>query len=291
MSIKPTLSVPLFGGEVTMHAFGREHGCNFSFQGIDGSENAFETHKAVFEALASIPANTDFFAPSPAKMNAKVVTPSGVTARIWKHQKQSGGKLVLYRGADADGLSYLHPWASYVMSAADCALIVARCGNKVAAAHAGRNSIIDMDRIKGGNGREHESVVDALCLYAFEPSERKNLEVWIGFSISAGPHFEHSMFDEQNPHNDRLVRYICNVYGPQCFKDDGQGRSLGWLDTKELIRRQFVRYGVRERNISLHPMCTYSDQKDGEYVWYSNKRQLVAGEEQRRNLVAVVVNR
>lgn len=293
MSIKPTLSVSIFDGEVTVHAFGREHDCNFSFRGFDESKEVHTTHASIFEALASI-SNGEveaFAAPSPAKMNAKLVQAEDLTFATGSASfTEPDNRFFIYRGIDADGVKDLCPEHGYAMSAADCALVVAKCGSKIAAAHAGRNSIIDMDRIKGGKGREHESVVDALCLYAFEPEERQRLEVWIGFSISPGPHFEHSMFDEDHPHNERLVRYISNVYGPQCFKEDGQGRTRGWLDTKELIRRQFVRYGVRKRNITLDSMCTYRDMKDGQHIWYSNKRQLVAGEKQGRNLVAVVVN-
>ena len=294
MSIKPTLSVPVFDGEVTMHAFGREHGCNFSFKGFDDSEEVHTTHAPIFQALASISSGEveAFAAPSPAKMNAKLVTPEELTLATGSAQfTDPGERFFIYRGVDADGVKNLCPAHGYAMSADDCALVVAKAGNKIVSAHAGRDSLVDMNHFKGGPQRPHGSVVDTIFLEAFEEHDAEDLQVWIGFSISPGPHFAHFMLDPDHPHNDRFVRHVYNVYGKECFRDDGQGCIQGWLDTKELIRRQFLHYGVPEKNITLDSMCTYNDQENGEYIWYSHKRQLVTGEAQGRNLIAVVVNR
>ncbi len=288
MSIEPTLSLPILGGEITVHAFGREHGCDFSFRGFDESKEQHKTHTPIFEALASIASEEleAFAAPSPSKMNAEIVWPGEIPCMSFS----PGAEFRIYRGTDADGVTNLDASCGYAMSAADCALVVAKCGDIIVAAHAGRNSIIDMARVRGKAPRRYQSVVDSICRCAFEGQNLKDVRVWVGFSISPGPHFQHSMFDKENPHNSRLVTYVSETWGRECFKDDGHGRTLGWLDTKELIRRQFTSFGVPEQNIILDSMCTYSEMKDGEPVWYSNKRQLVAGEVQRRNLVAVVVN-
>ncbi|MEZ0208859.1 MAG: laccase domain-containing protein [Candidatus Paceibacterota bacterium] len=291
MSIKPTLSVPLFDGEVSMHAFGCEHACNFSFKGIDTSPLPRSTHKEIFAALASIPSRASYYAPSPVQMNAEVLTRAGAyntTRKSWARRRKAMpyGTYTLHRCGFADGLSGLHEHTGYVMSAADCALVVAKNGDLVIAAHAGRNSIINMQAMKGGSPRRHESVVHSIREKVEEVGLRfPETHVWVGFSISAGPHFAHAFSDPRNPQNKTMVEYVTKSYGASCFKEDGQGGTQGWLDTKELIRRQFVTLGVPEEHVELDSICTYSDMVKGDYTWYSNVR---SGE--KRNLVAVVVN-
>lgn len=291
MPINPTLSVPIFDGKVTVHAFGREHGCNFSFKGIDSSPLPRSTHKQIFAALASIPSRCGYIAPSPVKMNAEIMSlsdPYWHHARCWVRKRRvfPYGTYSLCRGGYADGLSGLTQHSGYAMSAADCALIVAKNGNFIVAAHAGRNSIIDMEAMKGCKPRKNESVVHAIR----DAIEQRGLvfrdtEFWVGFSLSPGPHFAHTFDDARNTHNRNMVEYIARHYGISCFKNDMQGGTLGWLDTKELIRRQLITFGAQEGRIELDSVCTFSDTKDDEYIWYSNVR---SGEN--RNLIAVVVN-
>ncbi len=290
--IKPTVSVSLFGGEVRVDAFGCEHGQNFSFNGIDGSIDAHVTHAPIFAALSSIGATCDYFAPSPRLMNAEIVTPlqtvNGLVSKKWlsKTMVQPSKQFHLYRGISADGLSGLNAWNGYVVSSADCALIVVKCDDMTIAAHAGRDSIIDMSFLKGGPRRKHESVVENICTSVLGYEKLHRAKVWIGFSISAGPHFQYVKEDSRYPHNKKLVEYITRKYGKNCFKDDGQGRTLGWLDAKELIRQQFIHYGVSSKNIKLDSVCTYADTENGEYIWYSNVRN-----DAERNLMAVTVNK
>lgn len=289
VQIKPTLSVPIFGGEITVHGFGRDWEADFSFRGIDDSENAHGTHSQIFSALSSINASMDYFAPSPVKMNAELVVPDQLanskTSRCWKISNHI--QSALYRGQEADGLIGVNQHTGYVMSAADCAVIVAKNGNLIIAAHAGRNSVIDMTAMKGGEQRKNESVVHAIRnAISLTGANFRHTEVWVGFSISPGPHFPHAFDDARNPHNRRMVEEIVEKYGHECFKDDGEKLSQGWLDNKELIRRQFISLGVRESSIKLDSMCTHSDMRDGEYLWHSNVRSGT-----KRNLIAVVKNR
>jgi hypothetical protein len=293
MPMKPTMSVPIFDGKVTVHAFGREHGCNFSFKGIDSSPLPRSTHKQIFAALASIPSRCGYYAPSPVKMNAELVSLKDPywyqsDSRYWVRERKAFpyGTYSLHRGKNADGLSGLSERSGYVMSAADCALIVAKNGDFIVAAHAGRNSIIDMEAMKGKPPRKNESVVHAIR----DTIQQRGLvlrdtKFWVGFSLSPGPHFAHAFDDARNTHNRNMVEYVARHYGLSCFKNDGQGGTLGWLDTKELIRRQLISLGASEERIELDSVCTFSDMKDDEYVWYSNVR---SGEN--RNLIAVVVN-
>lgn len=288
MPISPTLSVPLFEGAVTVHAFGREHGCNFSFKGIDSSPLARSTHKEIFAALASISSRCGYVAPSPVKMNAEIMSlgdPYWIRARYWVRKRKAFpyGTYSLKRGGHADGLSGLTSHSGYAMSAADCALIVAKNEGFIIAAHAGRNSIVDMQAMKGGAPRRNESVVHAIK----EEIEKRgyvfrNTSFWVGFSLSAGAHFAHRFDDSHNTHNRRMVEHILHSYGPTCFKEDPEN---GWLDTKELIRQQLLHLSAKEERIELDSICTYSDKKNGEYLWHSNVRN---GAD--RNLIAVVVN-
>lgn len=289
-TIKPTLSVPIFGGEVTVHGFGVEHGCNFSFRGMDESLNATRSHQCIFDALASIPAACDYFAPSPVKMNAEIVRPAGMMNRkAWRYRRDVSpfGEFSLYRGMFADGLSHLNAWNGYAMSSADCALVVVKSGDLIIATHAGRDSIIDMRQMQGKPGRMFESVVDNICEWRLEEGGnlRGDAQVWIGFSLSPGPHFPHEKSSVLYPHNRTLVDYVTNTYGKECFSDDGEGGEHGWLDLKELIRRQFMRYGIPEGNIVLDDVCTRTDTKEGDPIWYSNVR-----DKTNRNLIAVVKN-
>lgn len=289
-TIKPTLSVPIFDGEVAVHAFGAEHGCNFSFRGIDASKDPLSTHEDVFSALASIPARCDYFAPSPVKMNAGVVSALNLfngRVIVQKRRFPPYGEFKLYRGAFADGLTGLNMWNGYVMSAADCALVVVKCGDLIIASHAGRNSVIDMNRMKGDPPRTFESVVESIYRWcvAEKSCPKKNVHVWIGFSVSPGPHFAHKKSSTVHPHNRTMVDYVTRKYGKACFADDGQHGELGWLDLKELIRRQFVHHGIPEENIVLDDVCTCTDMKEGNYTWYSNVR-----DKENRNLIAVVKN-
>jgi hypothetical protein len=243
------------------------------------------------QALAGIGYNSDFFAPSPVEMTGEVVNSSEMLGH-WQIFLDDLARRKLYRGAKGDGFSFINEWNSYSVSAADCALVVAKSGDLIIAAHAGRNSVIDMERMKGNKPRKNESVVHAICnVIGRAGGVIRDTQVWVGFSISPGPHFGHAISDEKNPHNKAMVEYIARNYGLSCFKQDGAGGTLGWLDTKELILRQFLNLGVREENIELDSVCTYSNKDtQGKYLWYSNKRHLIAGEEQHRNLFAVVKN-
>lgn len=291
-TIKPTLSVPIFDGEVTVHAFGRKHGVNFSFKGIDESRDPQATHGHLLSALTSInKSNADFYAPSPVMMNAVVVESTAMINCRAIHMNGRDSE-ILYRGIHADGFGFVNLWNSYAVSAADCALIVVQHGDKILAAHAGRDSVIDMGAMKGQAHRPQESVVYAIRNKLKQRQKSlamRDVRVWVGFSISPGPHFAHAKNDEKNPHNRTMVEYIIRRYGPSCFKEDGQGGALGWLDTKELIRRQCLSLGIQEKCIEFDSVCTYSDTNpQGEHLWYSNRRQTLLGEKQHRNLFAVV---
>lgn len=270
-------------------AFGCEYGQSFSFKGIDVSGDAYTTHAPIFAALNSISATTNYFAPSPVQMNAEVATPDDFKYSLTQKQwvLPSSKDVYLHRGVCADGLSELSPSKGFVMSAADCALVVVRCDEITIAAHAGRDSVIDMLSMKGEARRERKSVVDNICeIVSGCGGDLQKLGVWIGFSISAGPHFEHAVSSTEHSHNKKLVEYISKKYGAVCFKDDGQGGALGWLDLKELIRQQFIQCGVKPQHVELDSICTRSDTRDGKPVWYSNVRN---GAE--RNLLAVTVNK
>lgn len=288
VQMKPTLSVPIFGGEITVHGFGREHGCNFSFKGIDTSPDARETHSGIFDALASIEGRHAYLAPSPILMNAEILKEE----EMWAGNRWNFSGKSLFRSSEADGIQGITVRRGYAVSAADCALVVAKHGDLIIAAHAGRNSVIDMDYMKGKPERRNESVVHSIRnAIGLTGRNFRDTRVWVGFSISPGPHFAHAINDERNPHNRKMVGEITKKYGPGCFLDDGQEGALGWLDNKELIRRQFTTLGVREENIELDSVCTYSDKDvNGEPVWYSSKRQLVNEESQKRNLMVVVKN-
>jgi copper oxidase (laccase) domain-containing protein len=225
-------------------------------------------------------------------MNAEIVQPYEMRiaplAKRWAMKRSVApfGDFFLHRGLVADGLAGLNPRTGYAMSSADCAHIVVECDGEILATHAGRSSIVDMPSIQGEQPRMNESVVETIHKNHVGPGRAKRTHVWVGLSISPGPHFQHVRGNPRFPYNGRMIDTITEKYGKECFKDDGQGGELGWLDTKELIRRQFMHFGVPMENITLDSVCTFGDtDESGRHLWHSNIRN-----KHGRNLVAVVVN-
>ena len=287
--INPTTSLILFGGLVTVHAFGvtkidsARH--NWSLKYWKESEMFFPTMRAL---ATYAPINAHIFAPYPTDFNAKVVNYSKF------NEKREHDGITLWRGPKADGVVLHAARTAFAVSSADCATLVVSYEDLqrkpfVIVAHAGRNSLIDMEHFKEGKAsRAKESVVHSI-LEMIPRKCRQNAQAWVGIAMEPGEHFAHSKNNPLHSHNAHLIDYILKNYGEDCLRDDGsrlpEGRNAfnkGWLDIKKLIKEQLVRGGLRRENIVLDNICTYQDKKTGEHVWYSQVR-----EKNMRNLVLV----
>ncbi|MDB5225295.1 MAG: hypothetical protein JWL87_247 [Candidatus Adlerbacteria bacterium] len=190
------------------------------------------------------------YAPSPVKFNGKIIYPiaMGETIPLWKS--------VLYRNAQApaDGTWLPGPKTAGIFSAGGCSMIAVTLRHEMIFAHAGRDCVIDRERIKTRNhkrGRHHESVVNSI-VSALAPAQylRRHLRVWVFYSIKPKD-FLHKLADEDPEH----LKY--NVPAADMLPQE-YGDACGWVDEKgiyinvpTIIKAQFAELGVPSEQINL----------------------------------------
>lgn len=284
--MNPTLNVSnIFpdGPRVDIVAFGYNQGCNLSLKGTTKTNDLRQSHPDVQRALSSVPYVLKYYAPAPDKMTGLVCDKSDLKVMVSVTEHVS-----LHRGLDADGVYGLGPREGFAMSSADCTLIAAWAKDRknidhITIAHAGRNSLYDV------SNPDKFSVVDNIVAHMMSkgiwPTE---LKVWIGLSISAGPHFPHDINNTSWPNNKKLVAYALNL-GPGSVMNNGTSEnpdySKGWIDIKQIARNQFINLGTLPTNIAVDKVCTSTDKTDGKHDWHSQSR-----DKSGRNLVIVRVD-
>lgn len=285
--MNPTLKVTdIFPGgqKISIIAFGRTPRRNLSLKGTTATEDLRKSHPDVHRALFSLPHIANYYAPAPDGMTGLVCEKDelGVIIPVTEYVN-------LHRGVDADGVYGLKSGEAFVMSSADCALIVVWAQDRygvihIIVAHAGRNSLYD------ANNPDRPSIVDNIAAHMMSkgvwPVE---LKVWIGLSISAGPHFTHNINDPRWPNNKKIVDYALGL-GDCCVANNGTLQdpdySQGWIDIKQIVRSQFVNLSTPPENITLDSVCTSTDTNpDGSHTWYSQSRG-----DSGRNLVIVRID-
>jgi copper oxidase (laccase) domain-containing protein len=284
---------------VKVYGFGIVHSqpdLNWTLKGVVESLKPLETHAHIFEALRGISYLTDVYAPSPSTFNSEVVRTEDLRGEDMR-SINFGIRKNLYRGVgplgkatNADGVSGLRPHDAYVMSSADCALLVVMCKGSVWAAHAGRNSLMDRTYIVtdgAKSSKRHMSVVDAI-MEEIPPHDRKHAMVYIGFSISSGRHFQHPIDHPQFGHsNQKMLDWIAKYYFNQYDRQDADESFWisGEIDLSLIIQRQLLDWGVRAENITSDGICTYTNRdRYGKYQWHSQARE----KDGSRNLVVAV---
>lgn len=164
-----------------------------------------------------------------------------------------GGGVVMFRNpkVPADGTFLRGAGDAGIFSAGGCGVIVAILGDRLIFAHAGRESLIDRDRVLGEQGRRRESVVDSIVEAFHELDSRadlRKLHAWVLYSIKPED-FLHRSDDQKHLKYNRLV-------GPD-LEDRGLGAGVRQktegveLDLPVVAGAQFVQLGVPERNIHL----------------------------------------
>ncbi|MBP6888720.1 MAG: laccase domain-containing protein [Candidatus Pacebacteria bacterium] len=289
MDNRPTASFQIFDGAVTLYGFGVNHtnqSLNWSLKGIERESNFRVTHGHVIEALRLLSGAQRIYAPSPDKFNSIVLSDRDFVTHPSYVLSVNIDK-ALRRGIKADGYGPMSPSDAFAVSAADCAVIVVQAEELFFAAHAGRDSLFDRQLISTGKASKvNASVVDAIM--ARIPKElHEKTRVFVGFTISQGPHFEHPT-DHKNygKSNEQLLDAIASCYFPshqdETFGDDFWKR--GQLDMKWLIEKQFQTYGVTR--FETDKFCTFSSTDDqGRHLWFSQRRT-----NGMRNLFAAVRN-
>ena len=157
-----------------------------------------------------------------------------------------------------------------------------RVNGKTIAAHAGRYSLVDRQRLLGKSPRQHESVVNAMVEELLtgddgvcsDPSE---IEAFAGLGIRA-MNFAH---DFNNPvygqWNQLLITDLVNRYGRGVVLGD---ECLGLLNLHTLILKQFTKLGMPKENFSMDHIDTASDPDH----WFSR----VGGDQTGHNHIFVV---
>ncbi len=164
-----------------------------------------------------------------------------------------GNGVLLFRNPKmpADGTFLRGAGDAGIFSAGGCGVIVAILGDRLIFAHAGRESLIDRNRVLGGQGRRRESVVDSIVEAFREFDSRadlRKLHAWVLYSIKPEDFF-HRFDDQEHLKYNRLVG--------SDLEDRGLGagvrQKIGGveLDLPVIAGAQFRRYGVPERNIHL----------------------------------------
>ena len=97
------------------------------------------------------------YRPRTSFFNALIVKPTELKKNRWIEGYD------IYSGCNADGV-IIPTSAAIWLATADCPTIVARnrVNGKTIAAHAGRYSLVDRQRLLGKSPRQHESVVNAM---------------------------------------------------------------------------------------------------------------------------------
>ncbi len=198
------------------------------------------------------------YAPNPTQFNGQIIWPGDLETGIYL--RQDG--LMVWRQKDkpADGVFLNRQRDGGILSAGGCSVIVATWREYLLFAHAGRDCLLDRERIKSRGERQsrgNESVVNAIIsafidLGMTSTRELDHAHAWIFWAIKP-ENFRHDFETERKEHreyNNGLAEYL-----PQFMRWDDQVASIDnrgvSLDTARLARAQFLKNGVPSENVHL----------------------------------------
>ena len=201
-----------------------------------------------------------WFAPIPTKSNAEICTESdAMKTRLELYSELYGSSVLLWRGAYADGTVLNLRKATGVIAAAGCPIITMwGKSTHLGYAHAGRDCLIDREKIQNKKARKHESVVVSLVEAMLVANSVRDLHAEILFPID--PHdflhpWDHSQYGEFNK---LMTEYIAKRWGTECIVeyDDPKKRALGRISQDAVIRSQLIECGVLPERITSFPAPT-----------------------------------
>ena len=220
----------------------------------------------------------NILAPRPSMFNAKICDSKDLIERL-----EIGRGIKLFRGCDADGVP-LKKGEAFWLSSADCPTIIVTDikSGKTIAAHGGRNSLMDSVKITTGKkSRKNESVIDSI-MSRMKGVNKSDIRAFIVSGVRP-ENFKHRYSDKnRGVYNKLMVEYVIDKWGRRCVVGEPKD---GRISLVEIIKSQFVGYGVKRSQIKSTPIHTYEDRdKKGNYVWWSNRR----GDKLKRNGVLVI---
>jgi len=230
----------------------------------DGSHEDPETTATLLWLLTLAKRNgvRTIYAPLAGTFNQKICLPADL-GEIFPLQSGTFS-YDIRRGREAEGTPVPRGTAFFCVSA-DCPhIVVSSPSGLVIAAHAGRDSLINRTSLlKTG---KNTSVVDNIMRFVREPA---TLKVWTMCGIAA-KYFEHPWnHQEYGFENEVMSRYAASL-SPSCIVGEP---AEGKLSLYEIIKAQFLQYGVRVENIHTDNVDTHSDRgRDNEYRWWSHRR-------------------
>lgn len=259
--VAPTAHHSLFNGTVEVMVFGLPH--DYS----DFRHN-FTAIRTIMD-WAKARGVRDIYVPDVRQFNAKVVSQS---SPIFSDPIRSA-ETILHFGTNADGV-WLEPNTAFFVASGDCPTFIAMLPDgRVAAAHAGRDSLIDRESLRGGKARENESVV--LAILKGVKSDRHLVRTALICGI--GPaNFIHPNSDLRDPEhfkNHSLVRGIAGRWGPQCINSP---ETLGPINLPVIVESQILSLGIPVgSNAFFHDgVDTFGDKgPDGEHLFHSVRRK------------------
>ncbi|GEM_PF-2485050 len=194
----------------------------------------------VFEALDI----KNAYAPQVSQNSAYILTKGTLRrARI-----DLGGRY-LWRNPElrSDGI-FLDAGDAFIMSAAGCPAIIATAKSYMVVAHAGRDSLIDRQKIlRGKRSRWYDSVVDAIVdNFRMKGVGAEEIILHTGFAIPS-KYFWHD-FDhiQWGFFNRKLLRFFRKQWPRAVGRYDERGFTI---DLSGLIKDQAVSAGIKEKNV------------------------------------------
>lgn len=274
--VKPTKIFKTCCKKIKVYLFGAPN--DFGPQG----NSAIITETLKF--YAGINGVKNIFAPSCKKFNAEIIH----TEKL-RHKTRLRGGQMFHRGYFADGVILTAKGDAFFISSADCPTIVAIGKNIAIIAHAGLGCLIDKDKIYNNKpSRKHESVVDSVMEKFIKTRENiDEIQIFITCGIKGANYSYPSYHPQYGNKNKILINYLLRKYSYSLLGD----YSNGLISLDNLIKNQFVLYGVWPKNVILDNIDTYDDKNSsGEYIWHSCARGRTPEEKKRRNGVLVIRN-
>jgi copper oxidase (laccase) domain-containing protein len=259
----PTASYRFFDGAVEVDCFGRSSG-NWALKGYDRSESEANNPGIgrKIEALLKTHRIGRLYLPTPRTFNALLASSVDLTVPWYEGR--------IFRGAEAEGVLLDKVQDACGIASSDCPTIVARNGvtGLVVAAHAGRESLYDANRLfNGAAPRRFASVVDAImdALLGGNVQHTSSIQAHVVCGIGQS-NFSHPYDEsEQGKRNEKMCAYLNDTWGQGVV-------SHGHISLPKLITRQFEKYGVDPYSVHWDKITTYSDTENGDYQWHSHRR-------------------
>lgn len=188
------------------------------------------------------------FAPNPTKFNGLVIPPMQLIYGL------NLGEVTLRRHRDhpADATFLRYPGNAGIFSAGGCGVVVIAYKDTLMFGHAGRESLVDRDRVLTEGLVESrpkdliDNMIDALEV---KPGEEGEVYAWPLYFIKP-EHFSHR-FDDPNPehvpYNKAAARYLPKMY-PEFGMVNDEGINI---DLPGIAKNQLMDRGVPEENINL----------------------------------------